>query len=178
MESSSPARKTTSWLLTNTTRLPAESDRHVVSGLWQSQALDLIEDQKTKIEENEVFIRKCNGQTAKILLHLNRKKEAKLLLEDVQDPTVFCDCATILEEKHLLHEAAGMYAKGGENKKAALSYIQLNDLARASDIASTLEDKEVFVALAKAHERQSNFMAALEIYESSGECLPHIGGNY
>ncbi|KAL7680186.1 putative WD repeat-containing protein 19/dyf-2 [Plasmopara halstedii] len=91
------------------------------------------------------------------------------LATELDDATVFKECAAILESMKQVAEAAALYEQGGQIEKAAQLYVQMKNLARAAPLMDRVKASKVHAQYARAKEAAKEYAAAAEAYERAGE---------
>ncbi|RLN52430.1 hypothetical protein BBJ29_007206 [Phytophthora kernoviae] len=120
---------------------------------------------------------------ARCTFRLGDLRRGVKLATELGDPSVFRECAAILESMKQTAEAAALYEQGGQIEKAAQLFVQIKNLSRAAPLMARVKTSKVHAQFARAKEAAGEFAAAAEAYERAGEMdnvvrlqLEHLDG--
>ncbi|KAG7395718.1 WD repeat-containing protein 19 [Phytophthora boehmeriae] len=120
---------------------------------------------------------------ARCTFRLGDLRRGVKLATELGDPSVFRECAAILESMKQTAEAAALYEQGGQIEKAAQLFVQIKNLSRAAPLMARVKTSKVHAQFARAKEATGEFAAAAEAFERAGEMdnvvrlqLEHLDG--
>lgn len=137
---------------------------HAAARAHYQKALDMIGG------SGEADVRwACNAGIARCTLLAGDVRQGRQLVLQLNNVSLYKECAGILEAGGQLQEAAEMYERGGVVEKAAAIYIQAKNFAAAAPLMAKVSNSKLQLQYAKAQEAVGKYAEAAAAYELAGD---------
>lgn len=134
------------------------------------QALDALKASGSDTQLQQA----CMAGMARILLHLGDLRGGKTLAQQLNNGSLWKECAGILEQMHQHQDAAEMYEAAGMSEKAAAIFIAARNWAAAAPLMARVTSAKLQLQYAKAKESDGSYAEAVAAYEAAGAFAKHM----
>jgi hypothetical protein len=133
------------------------------------QALDVLEQAaNSSSPEQQKLQQSCLAGLARTLLHLGDLQGGRALAQQLDSSALWKECATILEQRHQMQEAAELYERAGLTEKAAGIHIAARNWAAVAPLVARVSSAKLQLAYARGKEGEGSWAEAAAAYEAAG----------
>ncbi|GIY28504.1 WD repeat-containing protein 19 [Caerostris darwini] len=111
----------------------------------------------------------CKAGIARTSIRSGDYRRGISLAEEINQPVLYQECASILEEMKVTSDAALLYEKGGFIDNAATLYIKLKNWKKVKELLPGITSPKIYAQYAKAQEGDGNYTEAAQAYENAFE---------